>query len=82
MNKNYEFAVNTALNELDINRAQARNIRVEKKDGLFYITFSTDWQKYECYIDAGSMEMLGLNFIPYTEDFSDNLEYMVSSVVA
>lgn len=82
MNNNYNFALTAALNETGLDKSEIRCVNMEKEDGLFYITFRTDWQKYECYVDAGTFQVLGLNFMPYTEDFSDNLEYVVASTVA
>lgn len=82
MNNKYNFALKAVLNETGINRSSARNVSVKLEDGLYYVCFHTDWQKYESYVDAETFEVLGLNFMPYTEEYSGALEYMVASTVA
>ncbi len=82
MNNRYEFALTAVLNETGISRTDAHLVTVEKQDGLFYVSFRTDWQKYEAYVDADSFQVLGLNFMPAGEQCMDEIDYMVASVVA
>lgn len=82
MNNNYVFALTAALNETRLQPKDISDVSVEKQDGLFYICFRTDWQRYECYVDAESFQLLGLNFMPFTADWCGTMEYMVPSSVA
>lgn len=82
MNKNYEFALTAVLNDIGMNRADARLVNIEKQDGLYYVSFRTDWQKYEAYVDAESFQVMGLNFMPAGEVCMDEIDYIVASVVA
>lgn len=82
MNKNYEFALTAVLNDIGMDRADAHQINIEKQDGLYYVSFRTDWQKYEAYVDAVSFQVLGLNFMPAEEVCMNEIDYIVASVVA
>ena len=80
MNKNYAFALTAALNETRLQPRDISNVNIQKQEELFYIRFRTDWQ--QCYVDAESFQVLGLNFMPFTEEWCGSLEYMVASTVA
>ena len=82
MNKNYAFALTAALNETGLQPRDIRDVSIQKQGELFYVNFRTDWQQYECYVDAASFQVLGLNFMPFTEEWCGSLEYMVASTVA
>ena len=82
MNKNYTFALTAALNETGLHPRDIRDVSIQKQGELFYVSFRTDWQQYECYVDAASFQVLGLNFMPCTEEWRGSLEYMVASTVA
>lgn len=82
MNKNYAFALTAALNETGLQPGDIRDVSIEKQGELFYISFRTDWQQYECYVDTESFQVLGLNFMPYTEEWCGSLEYLLASTVA
>ena len=82
MNKNYAFALTAALNETGLQPRDIRDVNIQKQGELFYVSFRTDWQQYECYVDAASFQVLGLNFMPYTAEWCGSLEYMVASTVA
>ena len=82
MNKNYTFALTAALNETGLQPRDISDVNIQKQGELFYISFRTDWQQYECYVDAASFQVLGLNFMPYTKEWHGSLEYMVASTVA
>ena len=82
MNKNYAFALTAALNETGLQPRDIRDVSIQKQGALFYVSFRTDWQQYECYVDAESFQVLGLNFMPFTEEWCGSLEYMLASTVA
>lgn len=82
MNNNYVFALTAALNETHLQPKDISDVNIEKQDGLFYICFRTDWQRYECYVDAESFQLLGLNFMPFTVGGKGTLEYMIPTSVA
>lgn len=42
MNKNYEFALTAVLNDIGLNRSDARMVNIDKQDGLYYVSFRTD----------------------------------------
>lgn len=82
MNKNYAFALTAALNETGLQPKDISDVNIQKQGELFYVSFRTDWQQYECYVDVASFQVLGLNFMPFTEEWRGSLEYMVASTVA
>ena len=82
MNKNYAFALTAALNETGLQPRDIRDVSIQKQGELFYVSFRTDWQQYECYVDAASFQVLGLNFMPYTKEWRGSLEYLLASTVA
>ena len=82
MNKNYAFAPTPALNETGLQPRDSRDVSIQTQGQLFSVRFRTDWQQYECYVDAESFQVLGLNFMPFTEEWCGSLEYMVASTVA
>ena len=82
MNKNTKFALTAALTEARLQPKDICDVHIEKQENLFFICFRTDWQRYECYVDAESFQVLGLNFMPCTEEWCGSLEYMVASTVA
>ena len=82
MNKNYEFALTAVLNDIGMDRAEARLVNIEKQEGLYYLSFRTDWQRYEAYVDADTFQVLGLNFMPAGDVPMDETDYIVAPVVA
>lgn len=82
MNKNYALALTAALDETRLQPKDISDVNIQKQGELFYVSFHTDWQQYECYVDAGSFQVLGLNFMPFTQDWCGSLEYMLASTVA
>ena len=36
-------------------------------NGLFAISFDTDWSRYDCFVDAATGEVLGFNSEPYID---------------
>ena len=48
----------------------AEDIRCTDKryaNGLFAISFDTDWSRYDCFVDAATGEVLGFNSEPYID---------------
>ena len=48
----------------------AEDIRCTEKryaNGLFAISFDTDWSWYDCFVDAATGEVLGFNSEPYID---------------
>ena len=82
MNKNAMFALTAALNEARLQPKDMCNVHIEKREERFYVCFRTDWQRYECYVDAESFQVLGLNFMPFTGNWNGSPEYIVASNVA
>ena len=82
MNKNYAFALTAALNETGLQPKDISDVNIQKQGELFYVSFRTDWKQYECYVDAASFQVLGLNFMPYTAEWCGSLEYLLASTVA
>ena len=82
MNKNYTFALTAALNETGLQPKDISDVNIQKQGELFYVSFRTDWQQYECYVDVTSFQVLGLNFMPYTAEWCGSLEYLLASTVA
>lgn len=64
MNKNCELAVSAVLKDTGISRKEVRKLDVEEQEKLCYVSFCTDWQEYEAYVDTDSLQVLGLNFMP------------------
>lgn len=82
MNKNTKFALTAALTEARLQPKDICDIHIEKQENLFYICFRTDWQRYECYVDAETFQVLGLNFMPFTGAWNGSQEYIVAATVA
>lgn len=82
MNNNTMFALTAALNEAHLQPKDICDVHIEKQENLFSICFRTDWQRYECYVDAESFQVLGLNFMPFTGSWNGSPEYIVASTVA
>lgn len=82
MNNNTMFALTAALNEAHLQPKDICDMHIEKQENLFYVCFRTDWQRYECYVEDESFQVLGLNFMPFTENWSGSLEYMTAAMVA
>ncbi len=66
MNNNFSYteAVIAVLNETGLNVNEARGFNIEQDNGLFSISFRTDWLRYTAYVDCASCEVLGLDFEP------------------
>lgn len=80
MKNSYEFAITAVLNDTGISREEAQKITVEVQDELYYVSFYTDWQEYEAYVDASSFQVLGLNFRPLDNYLSEHDCETVSTV--
>lgn len=40
-------------------------------DGLYEVCFTTDWQKYDCYVDAFTLDVPGFSFEPLGEQLGN-----------
>lgn len=64
--KNSALALNAVLWETGIDRDQIRDLYIQREAEDTYISFRTDYQFYEAFVDNGNFEVLGLNFCPST----------------
>ena len=60
----YSAAISAALDHADVSCDEAYCTFACKKDQLYVIAFRTDYLKYDCYVDADTMEVLGFSFEP------------------
>lgn len=58
------MALRAAAREAGVSEHAMRNTLVSNKDGLFEISFSTEWMMYECYVDEQSLDVLGFDYRP------------------
>ena len=77
LNNTTDFAaVAAALESAGLDPSQAEILTVEFQDGMTYLTFRTDWVRYEAYVTAGG-QVLGLNSEPSVD--ADCPPYMPAS---
>ena len=62
-NNTYSAAVAAALESAGLTPSQAEILRVDLQEELTYLTFRTDWVKYEAYVAADG-QVLGLSSEP------------------
>lgn len=60
-------AVFAAVAYADITLEDACNINVRHTDGLYEVTFESDWMRYDCYVDENDGEVLGFDLAPLAE---------------
>lgn len=60
-------AIFAAVAYADIAREEACNITVRHTDGLYEVTFESDWMRYDCYVDENDGEVLGFDLAPLAE---------------
>lgn len=65
---NVKIALNNALDYAKLDRRDVRMKNSTHDEGLYHLTFCTDWLNYECYIDDKTGEMLGINYYPTSEE--------------
>lgn len=58
------MAICAAAREAGITEQEMKNTLISYQDGLFDITFATQWMMYECYVDEESLEVLGFDYRP------------------
>ena len=58
------MAICAAAQEAGITEQEMRNTLVSNQNGLFEISFTTEWMMYECYVDEESLEVLGFDYRP------------------
>ena len=57
-------AYQTILAELHLNDSDVEFSSITMHDGLYEANLFTAWMHYECYVDAATSEVLGLNAEP------------------
>ena len=60
-------AIFAAVEYANITREEAGNINVRHADGLYEVTFESDWMRYDCYVDENDGEVLGFDQQPLAE---------------
>lgn len=71
MMKNYissMAAMNAVMNELGLDGQEIYGLSVVRADGLYELRFCTDFAAYDCYADAVSGEVLGIDTRPITPE--------------
>ena len=64
MVKTMNMALCAAAKEAGITQQEMRNTLVSHGNGLFEISFSTQWMSYDCFVDEVTLEVLGLDYRP------------------
>ena len=64
MVKTMNMALCAAAKEAGITQQEMRNTLVSHGNGLFEISFSTEWMSYDCYVDEETLEVLGFDYKP------------------
>ena len=59
-----EGALYSALKYTHLSRDELRSVHSERDGELYYISFSTSWLRYDCYVNAFSGEVVGCSFEP------------------
>ena len=62
-----QAAICAAVGYAQIAIEEAGNIAVRRTDGLYEVTFETDWMRYDCFVDALDGEVLGFDLAPLPE---------------
>ena len=60
-------AILAAITYAQLSEREAGNIAVRRTDGLYEVTFESDWMRYDCFIDAYDGEVLGFDPEPQPE---------------
>lgn len=60
-------AILAAIQYVRITEREVGNIDVRRADGLYEVTFETDWMTYDCYVDAADGEVLGFDCSPVSD---------------
>ncbi len=66
-------AIAAALNYAGLDNEQVQCAFICREDELFEIAFRTDWLKYDCYVDADTLDVLGFNTEPVPDDLPAGL---------
>ena len=77
-------AYRTVLTELHLSDSDVEVSNIIMHDGLYEATLFTAWMHYECYVDAATSEVLGLNAEPrllYSTDKHDGKFEHLSSTL-
>lgn len=57
-------AMNAVMNELVLDGQELYGLSIVRADGLYELRFCTDFTAYDCYADAYSGEVLGVDTRP------------------
>lgn len=60
-------AIFAAIAYAQLTREEVCNINVRHTDGLYEVTFESDWMRYDCYVDENDGEVLGFDLAPLSE---------------
>ena len=75
MEQIFESAFSAAGKELNIEKKDMLHRNARLQQGLCWLSFSTEFQKYECAVEPASMEVLGINSEPDNSGFFENYKY-------
>ena len=60
-------AIHAAIEYAQLIGQEVYHINARRTDGLYEVTFETDWMRYDCYVDAADGEVLGFDQAPVSE---------------
>lgn len=60
-------AILAAVEYAGLTEQEVYDVSVRSTDGLYEVTFATDWMRYDCYVDAADYEVLGFDSAPIPE---------------
>ena len=66
-------AVRSALHQLRLRTEDTRLIYCRLCGGYYSMELRTDWLRYECFMNASTGEMPGLNYEPIADDTDDGI---------
>lgn len=77
-------AYRTILAELHLNDSDVEFSNITMHDGLYEANLFTAWMHYECYVDAATSKVLGLNAEPMllcsTDKHDGKFEHLSSAL--
>ena len=60
-------AVLAAVTYASLTMQEIGDLSVRRADGLYEVTFATDWTQYDCFVDEENGEVLGFDCRPMPE---------------
>lgn len=61
-------ALNAAFCALGLEQQEIYGLSIVRAEGLYELRFATDFVSYDCYVDAASGEVLGIDTRPLTPE--------------